>query len=101
MGSKKGVVAYRLRPGATTTTIPSSTVPASASYASAAPSTSLRTLRRGASGGDVEALQRLLGISADGKFGPGTEAAVKAFQRSRGLVADGIVGPKTWAALTG
>lgn len=104
MGSKKGVVAYRLKAGAipaSTSPAPAGTVPASASYATAAPATSLRTLRRGSSGGDVEALQRLLGIGADGKFGPGTESAVKAFQASRGLVADGIVGPKTWSALTG
>ena len=45
------------------------------------------------------ALQRALGISADGIFGPGTQAAVKSFQRSHGLTADGIVGPATWAAL--
>jgi peptidoglycan hydrolase-like protein with peptidoglycan-binding domain len=38
-------------------------------------------------------------VSADGVFGPGTEAAVSAFQASRGLAADGIVGPNTWAAL--
>ncbi len=43
----------------------------------------------------------VLGFSAtaDGLFGPGTEAAVKDFQTSRGLVADGLVGPATWAAL--
>lgn len=57
------------------------------------------TIRRGSSGAPVEHVQRLLGITADGKFGPGTDAAVRAFQRSRGLAADGIVGPSTWAAL--
>ena len=35
----------------------------------------------------------------DGKFGAGTEAAVKAFQKSKGLVPDGIAGPATMAAL--
>jgi peptidoglycan hydrolase-like protein with peptidoglycan-binding domain len=57
---------------------------------------------RGGGGGShsaVIALQRALGISADGIFGPGTQAAVKRFQRSHGLTADGIVGPATWAAL--
>ncbi len=44
-------------------------------------------------------LQRRLGITVDGIFGPGTQRAVKAFQRRRGLTADGIVGPATWAAL--
>lgn len=51
------------------------------------------------SGPRVAKLQRALGISADGKFGPGTQRAVKAFQRSHGLEADGVVGPATWSAL--
>lgn len=96
MGSKKGVVAYRLRPGATAapTAKPTSTVPAASPV-------SLRTLRRGDSGQDVVVLQQRLGIAADGKFGPGTQAAVIAYQRSKGLSPDGVVGPRTWAALMG
>jgi cell wall-associated NlpC family hydrolase len=47
----------------------------------------------------VVALQRRLGITADGIFGPGTKAAVKRFQRRHGLTADGVVGPATWRAL--
>ena len=47
----------------------------------------------------VAALQRALGISADGIFGAKTRAHVFSFQKSKGLTADGIVGPKTWAAL--
>jgi peptidoglycan hydrolase-like protein with peptidoglycan-binding domain len=50
-------------------------------------------------GGSVRALQRRLGIAADGVFGPGTARAVRTYQRSRGLTADGIVGPGTWQAL--
>ena len=57
------------------------------------------TLRRGARGEDGEAVQKGVGVKADGKFGPLTEAAVRRFQREHGLVADGIVGPKTWAAV--
>lgn len=39
----------------------------------------------------VIALQKALKITADGDFGPKTEAAVKAFQSANGLVVDGIV----------
>lgn len=45
------------------------------------------------------AIQRKLGLSADGVYGPMTRAAVKRFQRSHGLQADGVVGPQTLAAL--
>ena len=48
---------------------------------------------------DVVLLQQRLGINADGRFGPGTDAAVRTFQRRNGLSVDGIVGQKTWAAL--
>ncbi|MGQ0590628.1 MAG: peptidoglycan recognition protein family protein [Sphingosinicella sp.] len=59
------------------------------------------TLRRGASGDLVKIVQRAIGVSADGDFGPRTEAAVRAFQRQRGLVPDGIVGPASWKAIDG
>ena len=55
------------------------------------------TIRRGSSGRVVKALQKAIGVEADGQFGPKTEAAVVAFQRSKGLDPDGIVGPRTWA----
>jgi hypothetical protein len=48
---------------------------------------------------DVRALQRKVGVAADGVFGPATERAVKRWQRRHGLVADGIVGPQTRAAM--
>ena len=50
-------------------------------------------------GSAVRALQRRLGLSADGVFGPQTRAAVKRFQARHGLTADGVVGPATWTAL--
>lgn len=64
-----------------------------------------RTLRRGMGVKpqeplpDVMLLQRKLGIPADGRFGSGTEAAVKAYQRKARLQPDGIVGTKTWTSL--
>ncbi|HEX5751214.1 MAG TPA: peptidoglycan-binding protein [Archangium sp.] len=63
------------------------------------------TLREGARGEPVRALQNRLNQlgfnagTADGSFGPRTEAAVKAFQKAKGLTADGVVGPKTWDKL--
>lgn len=58
------------------------------------------TLRRGVTGELVKDVQRKLKVAdIDGRFGPGTEAALREFQRQRGLVPDGIVGPKTWTAL--
>ena len=57
------------------------------------------TVRKGSKGDTVKAVQRALGATADGNFGPGTEAAVIAWQRSKGLVPDGIVGRSTLAAM--
>jgi hypothetical protein len=56
-------------------------------------------LERGDRGPAVRTLQRRLGITADGVFGPMTERAVRAFQRRRGLEVDGVVGPITARAL--
>jgi cell wall-associated NlpC family hydrolase len=49
----------------------------------------------------VRAVQRALGLSADGVLGPQTRKAIKRFQRAHGLQPDGIVGPLTRAALAG
>jgi Transglycosylase-like domain/Putative peptidoglycan binding domain len=56
-------------------------------------------LRSGSSGPSVSALQRALGIAADGSFGPQTLAAVKRYQRAHGLAVDGVVGPQTAGSL--
>ena len=68
-------------------------------------------LRNGSTGPNVVVLQVSLNRiaqnypaipkipSADGIFGPRTEATVRAFQQIFGLDADGIVGPATWYAV--
>src|SRR3954452_16887549 len=58
-------------------------------------------LHEGDTGARVAQLQQLLGVDADGVFGPQTAAAVRAFQGRAGLAVDGIVGASTWRALLG
>jgi peptidoglycan hydrolase-like protein with peptidoglycan-binding domain len=53
----------------------------------------------GSSGDPVSRLQSALHLSADGNFGPATEAAVKRLQARHGLTVDGVVGPATWSVL--
>jgi peptidoglycan hydrolase-like protein with peptidoglycan-binding domain len=50
-------------------------------------------------GASVAAIQRALGLPADGVYGKRTRAAVRRFQRRHGLAVDGVAGPKTLAAL--
>lgn len=56
-------------------------------------------LHRGSHGSSIAAVQRALGIPADGVYGSATRRAVIAFQRAHGLIVDGIVGPQTLGAL--
>lgn len=56
-------------------------------------------LKLGSKGDEVKKLQEKLGLTADGAFGPKTDAAVKEFQKKNNLEVDGIVGPKTWNEL--
>jgi peptidoglycan hydrolase-like protein with peptidoglycan-binding domain len=58
-----------------------------------------RPLASGASGAAVAAVQRVLGLTADARFGPLTRSAVSAFQTRRGLAVTGVVDAATWAAL--
>lgn len=61
--------------------------------------------RLGSSGDEVARIQRRLKDlrlytgSIDGRFGGGTQAAVKAFQRQEDLDVDGVVGPDTFRRL--
>ena len=56
-------------------------------------------LRVGSKGDMVKKMQEVLGLDADGDFGPGTQRAVKAWQIENNLTADGIVGPATMKAM--
>ena len=58
-------------------------------------------LHSGSSGGTVRLVQQKLNslgerLTADGRFGASTAAAVQRFQRRNGLTADGAVGEGTW-----
>ena len=56
-------------------------------------------LKKGSAGGAVVVLQRALRITADGQFGPQTEAAVKALQGRAKIARTGVVASVTWQAL--
>jgi lysozyme family protein len=47
----------------------------------------------------VIAVQKRLGVTADGVVGPQTRRAVRRFQRRNGLTVDGVIGPETLRAL--
>jgi len=57
------------------------------------------TVKQGSKGADVKYLQKKLGLTADGIFGPNTKKSVVDFQAKHNLTADGIVGPVTWKAI--
>lgn len=56
-------------------------------------------LMQGSTGANVMAVQAIVGVSADGQFGPMTKAAVMAYQSAHALTADGVVGPATAAIM--
>lgn len=56
-------------------------------------------LSRGAEGSAVKKIQAIVGVTADGIFGPATETAVKKYQTVNGLTADGLVGKATLAKM--
>jgi peptidoglycan hydrolase-like protein with peptidoglycan-binding domain len=47
----------------------------------------------------TKAIQKALGIRADGVMGPKTRRAIKRFQKAHGIKADGVAGPQTLRAL--
>jgi peptidoglycan hydrolase-like protein with peptidoglycan-binding domain len=57
------------------------------------------TVERGDNGGVVATAQELLGVTADGVFGPQSEQAVRKAQQRAGLATTGVIDGPTWAAL--
>lgn len=60
-----------------------------------------KPFKLGASGSSVKVVQQALKVTADGKFGPGTEKALKAFQKKEGLPVTGIVDEETYRRIKG
>jgi hypothetical protein len=58
-----------------------------------------KPLKNGSKGTGVKTVQTLLGIKADGSFGPGTAKAVQDFQKKAGLPVTGVVDQATLKAL--
>jgi peptidoglycan hydrolase-like protein with peptidoglycan-binding domain len=75
-------------------------------FGSVTPISTQQTLSVGSKGDAVLALQKNLAswgfdpVQFDGIFGPNTKAAVEALQRKLGLTADGIVGPGTFTSIS-
>ena len=56
----------------------------------------MNTIKKGSKGNAVKVWQIIIGTTADGIFGSGTENMTKTWQKNHGLMADGIVGKNSW-----
>ena len=57
---------------------------------------SMNTIKKGSKGNAVKVWQIIIGTTADGIFGSGTENMTKTWQKNHGLMDDGIVGKNSW-----
>ena len=56
----------------------------------------MNTIKKGSKGNAVKVWQIIIGTTADGIFGSGTENMTKTWQKNHGLMADGIVAKNSW-----
>lgn len=61
----------------------------------------MEVLREGSRGPIVAKMQQIIGVTADGVFGPNTKAALKKWQTKNGLRSDGVAGKNTLQMLFG
>ncbi|HYN29072.1 MAG TPA: peptidoglycan-binding protein, partial [Dermatophilaceae bacterium] len=78
------------RPGAATSVAVASPAPTSTGYP---------VLRQGSTGTDVRRVQRIVGATVDGQYGPRTAAAVGTWQGRNGVKATQVVDDATWRRL--
>ena len=60
--------------------------------------TTMPIIKKGSIGKAVKIWQIIIGVEADGEFGPITDTATRQFQKAYKLEVDGEVGSKTWGA---
>ncbi len=57
------------------------------------------TIKKGSRGPTVAKWQRMIGVTADGNFGSGTDTATRKWQSDNGLNPDGVVGIASWGKI--
>lgn len=97
--AKVARVAKKLRPKLQGPSIPGGGGSGGSTYTTVTGSSPLVKLYH--KGEPVKRIQKAVGITVDGYYGPNTKNAVQTYQRKHGLAADGIVGPATWAKING
>jgi len=95
-----GVRTWRSLHAGETLNVPG-TVGALGAIAPASPSAPHSLIKQGSTGPDVALWQTIIGVTADGIFGSGTDAATRKWQSAHGVAPDGVVGPNTWGAALG
>jgi murein DD-endopeptidase MepM/ murein hydrolase activator NlpD len=63
--------------------------------------TPFKDVKVGSKGANVKAVQKVVGVTADGVFGPMTEKAVKVWQKKVGLPITGIIDSVAWLKIVG